>query len=486
MISIEDSLKLALIKFKIRKIRNILSAFSVSIGVLVIIIFLLGSNALFSIFLRAYPDSLANRYFVMEKYELEDLPGWPIDPINSDGMEKSELDLLEGSSNFRVIMPSKILEAPSFEEYRKQNNKYEIKDIYLRKYLGNSVVNFDQIDFRTNYVVSMDKIFIQDELYRGFSFEDEYNGRIPILLPREGMYMVEKNYENSDSVLLSPKERFYRGRAILDKYIGKELKVFIKKTSYIDGKEEDFSFDAIIVGYHLGMAPFFSTAELYDSVVVPNWALEKNSDLQNAFKEAFTSYIVEFPTRQQRDNFYKEKEQIMNNNPGGSKVVLVLGKFEAFREFIGIEPVSYLIFGVGFFFLVISALFIFTTVGRIMADSKKEIGVFRAVGGQKTDIMMIFFSFTSILVTIGYVIGLVFALIFNMLASLFWGEDVYYRLVSFSTTLDINKPLFVFVGAPIIELVGLYLFTLLMGFLASLMPVLSASNQDPVKALREE
>ena len=477
MISIKDSLKLALIKFKTRKVRNLFSGCSVSLGILTIMVFLLASNAISSIVTQAYKDSLDGRYFVTEHF----------------GYEYPKFDKEITEPNINDIPLTKSIQAPSLEEYRTQNSKYDIKNIFVKKennqlkaeIEGLTIVQRTPgVDDASNVlsITTMDQIFIQDELYKGYNFEDKYNGRIPIMLPKDYMYLTEEPID----LRATEKEKFEKKKAILDKYIGKEVKVSLSQAFTPKKNFEKASFDAIIVGYHLGGSIFFDVSGLGYSVVIPNWAIENNQVLKENFIQARTDYIVEFQNKKQRDKFYEEKGIADPSmiSQSTSYVTLVFGKLELFRQII--ESIRNVVLGIGVFFLTISGLFILTTVGKIVSDSKKEIGVFRAIGGQKTDIMMIFFSFTFVLSTIGFILGLTIAFFLNTLASLIWGEAMYYQLISFGTTLDINKPAFIFVGTPVLEIFGLYLFTLLVGFIATLIPALSASNLDPIKALREE
>jgi ABC-type antimicrobial peptide transport system permease subunit len=141
--------------------------------------------------------------------------------------------------------------------------------------------------------------------------------------------------------------------------------------------------------------------------------------------------------------------------------------------------------GVGGFFLAVSAIFIMTTLGKIIADSRKEIGVFRAVGAQKRDVRKIYFGYAWLLVTGGYVIGFVVAIILDMIASWKWGENLFYQMMNAAVVTDVSQPVFLFLHITPLYMLGLYAGMMIVGVLASALPIRRASKIDPIKVLKD-
>ncbi|MFW5720499.1 MAG: ABC transporter permease, partial [Candidatus Dojkabacteria bacterium] len=205
---------------------------------------------------------------------------------------------------------------------------------------------------------------------------------------------------------------------------------------------------------------------------------EKNNELALLFEDSQESLVPEFSTRDERNEFVQEKR-----DSGQYNVQAVLGRWEVFEK--GITIARRIAYAVGGFLLTVSALFILTTIAKIVADNRKEIGVFMAVGAQKRDIKKIFFSYAFMLTTLGFIIGLVIAVIFNGALSLIYGDEIVYEMASFAETQDISQPILLFVGVPVVQVTLLYIFVLLVGFAASYLPARKAAKLDPIVALRE-
>ena len=489
MIKIKDSFKLASIKFRTRKLRNLFSGCSVALGVVTIIVFLLAGNALNSLLQAAFKDSTANRYFSMEM-------------ISSYSKDINE-----------VPEPMKEL---SESEYKSRQSKYKIKKLY-KEYSANPKIEIpgltpkDDSDTRGNVGYSselslavLDKIFVEDYIDNNLNisfdkyFEKDGEKVIPVIIPKE--YVLNQKLGTQD-INLSTQQKYERSQDVLSDYLGTVLDLKITDVEFSTERTEEIreigstklDLKVIVIGYHLGGSLFDLSLPMQSKIVFPIWFYESNEEFREIFGGEQITYIPEFESKAERDRFNKDntfdlftgtpanREEI----PGEQSFVLPANsRFEAFQSIF--DVIRNIVLGIGIFFLVIAGLFILTTVGKIVADSKKEIGVFRAIGAQRGDIMKIFFSYTFLLTTLGFLIGLGLALIINAILSILYGNDIFYQIALYATSTGLRKPLFVLIGFPVIEVLGLYGFVLLAGFLAAIIPIISASRIDPIKALREE
>ncbi len=66
MIRVNESLKLASVKIKTRKIRNIFSGCTVSLGIIIIMVILLGTSGVLNVGKKAFKNSNSGRFFALE------------------------------------------------------------------------------------------------------------------------------------------------------------------------------------------------------------------------------------------------------------------------------------------------------------------------------------------------------------------------------------------------------------------------------------
>jgi putative ABC transport system permease protein len=136
----------------------------------------------------------------------------------------------------------------------------------------------------------------------------------------------------------------------------------------------------------------------------------------------------------------------------------------SFYMFLGINIFLGLI---GSFTLGVAGLGVANIMFIVVQERIKEIGVKRAVGATKTNILFQFFTETFFIVFIGSVIGFLIS----------------YGIIALLSMMPIKE----YVGTPelSIEVVGITIFVLItVGLLSGLMPARRASNIDVVECLR--
>ncbi|GIW57519.1 MAG: hypothetical protein KatS3mg083_464 [Candidatus Dojkabacteria bacterium] len=542
MLTIRDSLRLAVLKFKARKIRSILSMVVFSLGVITIIIFLLGTASIRDILWQAYPDRYGTHFALIE---------WHGGEYNSRDGTQNKTDLE--------------ISIPSISEFRSlYQDRYDIKGIYKRteieaqvrltEYESKSILDGKQqsqeeeMDYFPHLLV-IDPYLSKESVFQGYSLENKYGGKIPlilnaryaknILLGEESVKDLERLYslaEGFDSDVLKEIHELQRR---LHQYIGKEFTVSIA----IDGSEK-FSFKGIIVGYvgslTVGLPDRFRLDTVNTALIIPNWAGSVNEDIAGMLSNRGISksigYVVEFDSIEKRyrfvegmksikaanstvDRFASEptnnppsdkgdrcdigtrcyvsdtEDEIADQNNGsphesGNIVEIDYYTYDlvSVQEFFDkiLQPLLYMVICLASVFLIVGMAFVTINVFKILADSRKEIGIFRAVGAQQSDIVKIFMSYIFVVLSGGFFVSLMIAVIINISLSLFFGDAVYYSFVAGSSQVSLVKPLFVFVGFPYVELSVFYIILMVTGFLAGIVPVLLSSKRNVVDALRSE
>ncbi len=482
MIRLTDAFRLTRTKFQTRKFRSVFAAFSLSLALIIILLFIIGGNGVLNFAKQTFKDTLSNRYFAAEDFvNAETIT----EPTSSGAISQTVTSTSDEPP--KPVNPNEYL-----EKYRGSG----VKAVYVQKmidpYQPNYALENTNDTGLTLSLSASDSLFVQDFLYQDYTFENQYEGKIPVIIPEELVI------QNSDPAYynLTSEERYRKLQESLTQYIGKSFKI-VNVTYELNEKSETpestrvvkpTDLEVIVVGvsrssFGAGYLPGFN-------IVVPLWALDTQPTLKSKVEMAQTRLVYEFETKNQRDEFTKTAAgQIQGGMFGGGfavgspLIMPVFGPFEMFRQGLNFFRVAAMI--VGGLFLVISAISLMTTLGKIIGDSKQEIGIFRATGAQRSDIRKIYFAYTFTLAGIAYAFGLIISYGLLAIASSKWGEQLYYQLASFGTSTDVSVPRFIFVSFPFLHLAGFFIFALLFGLLASAIPILRASRLDPVTVLRD-
>ncbi|MCA8958047.1 MAG: ABC transporter permease, partial [Planctomycetes bacterium] len=124
-----------------------------------------------------------------------------------------------------------------------------------------------------------------------------------------------------------------------------------------------------------------------------------------------------------------------------------------------------LLFSIALISLIVGGIGIMNVMLATVTERTREIGIRRALGARKRNIIDQFLVETVVLAGAGGVLGLIVGLLFSWAAHLFWDADVYVRP---------RDPVMAFA---ISGLVGIF---------AGVYPAWRAANMDPVEALRHE
>ncbi|MBI2411575.1 MAG: FtsX-like permease family protein [Candidatus Kerfeldbacteria bacterium] len=473
MIRFQDAVQLTRTKFKTRRVRTIFAALSLSIGSIIILTLVVFSGGIMHFAKDLFRDSLASRSFASEQLGgavfLGGMPGSPV-PEQYVNTEQNTTD--------KEVHP---------EQYLEKYTAEGVKQVYVSHTVSRFGFTFSGEKFDlTKYnrsatnISSSDSLFVTDAIYDGYSFDNNYEGKIPIIIPSSFILGAEKGAQGFS--LPDPKDQYEAIQQYAPAYIGQTFTLGVVK--YADGSDEQNTTEltdvqVIVVG--IAKSNLFSIGGYYPgyNFIIPNWALDAQDNMKQFFKNSENNLVYEFDTKEQRDAFVKAHQQSLE-----TFVMPMYGPYEMLQE--GFKFFRRVAYGIGGFFLVTSALFLMTTLGKIIVDSKQEIGVFRAVGAQKKDIRKIYLIYSWILSSLGYGVGLSIAYILAIITSLKWGEKMFYFVSIVGTSYDVPSPKFIFIGFPVVALLVFYIVTIGIALFASLLPMSRAAKIDPVKVLREQ
>jgi len=138
------------------------------------------------------------------------------------------------------------------------------------------------------------------------------------------------------------------------------------------------------------------------------------------------------------------------------------------KKMLGV--VSIVVIGIACISLLVGGIGIANSMYTSVLERKKEIGVMKAIGAKRSDILNIFLLESGIIGLIGGIFGLALGLGL--------AYSIHLVAAQFAVDISISTNPYIFILA-----LG---FSFILGVLSGLMPALSASKQEPVDALKEE
>lgn len=162
--------------------------------------------------------------------------------------------------------------------------------------------------------------------------------------------------------------------------------------------------------------------------------------------------------------------------------------YSQYKQYDRLESYLYLALNIGsIVFMVITALFILINMAKFVSEGRREIGIFRAIGGTKGDIRLMFVlqSIAYILISIvsGIVIGFIaVAALANIMVT--YAQQFINAAVGSAVTLSGNIAASDFSSLNFVT-IGIYALALIIVTLVvSLIPSSQAANVSPVEAIR--
>ena len=165
------------------------------------------------------------------------------------------------------------------------------------------------------------------------------------------------------------------------------------------------------------------------------------------------------------------------------RVDVYANPFLQFQEIINQvrNVLKYLITGL----LVAVALAMMTTLSKIISDSERETGVFRAIGARVTDILQIYIGYSVIISVLAMMLATAIGTGLAELISSRQSGNLTYELLSLSGSSNLTTHVSLF-GINWLEVGGVFLAILVAALIGTLIPLINLLRRDPIKALRAE
>lgn len=162
--------------------------------------------------------------------------------------------------------------------------------------------------------------------------------------------------------------------------------------------------------------------------------------------------------------------------PYGSNSLALESAKRGFGKFFGIAAL--IVAG-------IAAIIMMGTVGRMIADSRRETAVFRAIGAKKLDISQIYILYTICLSLMISAFAVVAGLLLASIAHNRWSEEVTLQAIIAYNARDLDKvfSLYAFYLPDMLMLGGLALAA---GVLSALLPLFRNLRRNPIRDMRDD
>jgi len=469
---ITDATTIAWTKFKARKVRTIVSSIITAIMLVILI-----------------SISLA---YTGNRNSLKNVPGLTSEKAIAFVSEVRVFDF--GDEPIEEEESSQ----PTLQEVQTEYPGYNITKVYEEKYLfnssslGNLIIDGKEIEgFNGNNfeeVVNISFNSRSDELLTEQTDDNQKidigsDGSIPAYLtPSILLAITDKNFEGQPT-----KERVENIAKLVDSYRGKVIAI----------EQKDVDSNPLllrVVGFVSNDSFLFPENKItIPASVLSDTQLNQINSLRENGRSEFdelqvteeqSASLYEFTSKEDLKRFVLDNSCNLNNYETGCTDTRVIqdALFEFDQELSVLW--SLLKYVVGFFFIV-TAVFLFFTTSKVIGESRRETGVFRAIGAKRLDIAKIYIIYTIIITSLAYIIGLVFSIILMTYITIVKGPEL--SVSATNLTGNYNDIVNVtFIGFDFVQLLGILMLAIAAGLIGGIIPIVRNVMIDPIKAMRTE
>jgi ABC-type antimicrobial peptide transport system permease subunit len=135
--------------------------------------------------------------------------------------------------------------------------------------------------------------------------------------------------------------------------------------------------------------------------------------------------------------------------------------------------------------LVAVALAMLTTLSKIIADSERETGVFRAIGARVADILQIYITYSTLVSVSAMILAVGIGAGVAGYLSFRYSDNLTYELLTLSGSSNLTTHISLF-GINWLDIGGIFLAIFIAALVGALVPLISLLRKDPINALRAE
>ncbi len=283
-----------------------------------------------------------------------------------------------------------------------------------------------------NRLSTSNPLLVQDFFSKGYTFEDKYDGNVPVLLPLQYLEDAEGRMLYDESA----KNNFDFMRYAVDKYVGNSFDLIasnINNEAFGDPKADLYQ-DTGVKLIVVGIMP--SSLGGYDnSLIVPDWTAEKVPALDFMNKYGSTSLVIEF-----------------NNSQSKDKAILASSLGQGFYAIHSLDGVT----------THLSQRFVNIESGLLMFGAFCLMVAFVVLISLKESILR-----KVLLGVISVVIGLIISTTAVAILIKIFGNELYYSVAQYSSLYgDIAKPSISYIKFPLLQIISLFCTTIILGLIS--------------------
>ncbi len=152
----------------------------------------------------------------------------------------------------------------------------------------------------------------------------------------------------------------------------------------------------------------------------------------------------------------------------------------------GVKKIFSRIFGVAvLIFAGIATFIMIGTVGRIIADSRRETSVFRAIGAKRSDIAQVYFTYTILLALLVCIFAIILGFIIASIVQAKYSNEFTISSIVIFNAQDLTKH-FSLLRINIIDVSRLVLVTVGAGITSAILPLITNLRRSPINDMRDE
>jgi hypothetical protein len=133
----------------------------------------------------------------------------------------------------------------------------------------------------------------------------------------------------------------------------------------------------------------------------------------------------------------------------------------------------------------LAAIVMMGTIGKIIADSRKETSVFRALGAKRLDIAQVYLLYTVFLAILAFGVSVVLGAAVPIHLQLHYGPSVSAQAVLAFNSQDLHKQVHL-LGFNPLEFLEILAYVVAVALVSAAIPLLNGIKRNPVKDMREE
>ncbi|HSI20201.1 MAG TPA: ABC transporter permease [Verrucomicrobiae bacterium] len=301
-------------------------------------------------------------------------------------------------------------------------------------------------------------------------------GTIPALVNRDFILWIEDvTFSDSDTASF----KVTKTREVLDRWLGRTMTL---ERAESDGTTKT-PLKVTVQGF-LTSSGLFGGGDQF-TILTPLEEMRVAMGSAAPDPSSPSSFFLSFPSEASKTAYIEKITKAGNFAPGTtSRFAHSFGdpmyEFRELRD--GVTSVlKYILIGL----LAAVALAMLTTLSKIIADSERETGVFRAIGAKASDIVQLYVTYSAFIAILGMLVALAIASLLALYLTARFGETLGYQIVSISGSNNLNLRV-TLLGLDPSHLLGVFGAILGASILGTLLPLYSLLRKDPITALRSE